>query len=167
MTPEQIYEIITTGPMKPMAAGLTEQQKLDISEYLGGRKLDSREVGAAKNMPNSCSSNPPIHDISGSSWNGWGATMSPTAASNRMCAGLSTGQVTRLKAGFGFPNATAMYMENVVDGISLPAPMPDTLFSRCEDGLRALVIQAAICSSQRSRHRSSKGRDEQVCSFLW
>src|SRR3974390_987779 len=70
MLPEHVYEVITTGAMKNMAVGLTDQQKRDIAEYLGGRKLDSTEVGAAKNMPNLCSINTPIQDLNRPAWNG-------------------------------------------------------------------------------------------------
>jgi len=118
MVPEHIYEVITTGAMQSMAASLTDQQKRDIAEYLGGRKLDSKDVGAAKNMPNLCSSNPPIHSMDGPSWNGWGVDNANSRFQSAKGAGLSSGQVSRLKLkwAFGFPNATAMYMENVVDG---------------------------------------------------
>jgi polyvinyl alcohol dehydrogenase (cytochrome) len=118
MVPEHIYEVITTGAMQSMAADLTDQQKRDIAEYLGGRKLDSKDVGAAKNMPNVCSSSPSIHSMDGPSWNGWGVDNANSRFQSAKGAGLSAGQVSRLKLkwAFGFPNATAMYMENVVDG---------------------------------------------------
>ncbi len=118
MTPEQVYEVITNGVMKPMAAKLTDQERREISEYLGGRKIDTREVGAAKNMPNRCSVNSPIHDLNGPAWNGWGVDNSNSRFQSREGANLSAGQVSRLKLkwAFGFPNATAMYAETVVDG---------------------------------------------------
>src|SRR6185437_16858664 len=40
MVPEHIYEVITSGVMQAMAAGLTDEQKREIAEYLGGRKID-------------------------------------------------------------------------------------------------------------------------------
>src|SRR3954462_7939339 len=39
LTPEKIYEVLTTGAMKSQAASLTDQQKKDIAEWVGGRKL--------------------------------------------------------------------------------------------------------------------------------
>lgn len=118
MVPEHIYDVITNGAMQAMAADLTDQQRREIAEYLGGRKIDTKEVGAAKSMPNSCQTNPPIHDLNGPAWNGWGVDNSNSRFQSSKDAGLSTGQVSRLKLkwAFGFPNATAMYMETVVDG---------------------------------------------------
>src|SRR5258708_838201 len=71
MPPERIYEAITTGPMKTMAAKLTDAEKVLLSEYMGGRKIDKADVGDAKNMPNVCASHPPVRDLNAPSWNGW------------------------------------------------------------------------------------------------
>ena len=72
MTPEHIYEVITTGPMKNMAAQLSEDEKRLLAEYMGGRKLDKSDAGDAKNMPNVCATHPPVKDLAAPSWNGWG-----------------------------------------------------------------------------------------------
>ena len=75
MTPERIYQALTTGDMKTQAQSLTDQQKIDIAEWTGGRKLGATESGDAKKMTNRCASNPPIRDLTSSpSWNGWGST---------------------------------------------------------------------------------------------
>ena len=55
MTPEHIYDVLTTGSMVPMAKDLTDQQKKDIAEWVGGRKLETGDIGAASKMPNQCS----------------------------------------------------------------------------------------------------------------
>src|SRR3954466_7638792 len=60
LTPEKIYEVLTTGAMKTQAANLTDQQKKDIAEWVGGRKLGATGSGDAKIMSNPCPSNPPI-----------------------------------------------------------------------------------------------------------
>src|SRR5581483_10452180 len=118
MAPEHVYEVLTNGSMKAMAAGLTDQEKREIAEYLGGRKIDTRDIGAAKNMPNVCSANSPVHDLNGPAWNGWGVDNSNSRFQSAEGAKLSAGQVSRLKLkwAFGFPNATAMYGATVVDG---------------------------------------------------
>ena len=36
LTPEKIYEALTTGDMKNQAANLTDVQKRDIAEWIGG-----------------------------------------------------------------------------------------------------------------------------------
>src|SRR5262249_62211504 len=52
MPPERIYDAITNGSMKSMAAKLTDDEKRLLAEYMGGRKLDKAEAGDGKNMPN-------------------------------------------------------------------------------------------------------------------
>ena len=117
MPPERIYEAITTGPMKNMAAKLTEDEKRLLAEYMGGRKLDRSDAGDARNMPNVCARHPPVKDISAPAWNGWG-DLSNTRFQPAKAAGLTAGQVSRLKLkwAFGFPNATALYGQTIVDG---------------------------------------------------
>ncbi|MFL6416044.1 MAG: PQQ-binding-like beta-propeller repeat protein [Bryobacteraceae bacterium] len=118
MTPEHIYDVLTNGVMKPMAAGLSDAQLRAVSEYLGGRKIDTAEVGAAKSMPNTCLENAGVRSIDGPSWNGWSVDNANTRSQSLAGASLSAGQVARLKLkwAFGFPNATALYGQTVVDG---------------------------------------------------
>jgi polyvinyl alcohol dehydrogenase (cytochrome) len=117
MPPERIYEAITTGPMKNMAAKLTDAEKRLLAEFMGGRKLDTSDVGDARNMRNVCSTHPPVRDLAAPSWNGW-SDNSNTRFQPAKAAGLSAGQVSRLKLkwAFGFPGATALYGQTVVDG---------------------------------------------------
>src|SRR3954467_9250327 len=63
MPPERIYEAITTGAMKNMAAKLNDDEKRLLAEYMGGRKIDKEDVGDAKHMPNACASHPPVKDM--------------------------------------------------------------------------------------------------------
>src|SRR5213595_3693824 len=55
MTPERIFVALTTGDMKSQAKDLTDQQKIDIAEWVGGRKLGATEGGEASKMKNACS----------------------------------------------------------------------------------------------------------------
>src|SRR5207244_4390548 len=83
LTPEKIYEALTTGDMKTQAANLTDQQKRDIAEWIGGRALGATEKGDVKSMSNPCSSHPPIKDLTSvPGWNGW----SPDAFNSRFQA---------------------------------------------------------------------------------
>lgn len=120
MTPEHIYEVLTTGDMVPMAKDLTDQQKKDIAEWVGGRKLGAAESGDASKMSNHCSANPPIHDINATgSWNGWSPGLTASRFSPDKDANLSEAKVQRLhvKWAFGFPAADSMYGQpTVVDG---------------------------------------------------
>src|SRR5579863_5977076 len=117
MPPERIYEAITTGVMKNMAEKLSDDDKRLLAEFMGGRKLDKDDAGDAKNMPNVCASHPAVKDLSAPSWNGW-SDLSNTRFQPAKAADLSAGQVSRLKLkwAFGFPGATALYGETVVDG---------------------------------------------------
>src|SRR5437016_9432591 len=72
LTPEKIYEALTTGNMKSQAANLTDIQKRDIAEWVSGRKLGATESGDVKAMTNRCSANPPLKDLTSSpGWNCW------------------------------------------------------------------------------------------------
>src|SRR5262249_8525397 len=117
MPPERIYEALTTGPMKNMAEKLSDDEKRLLAEYMGGRKIDKAEVGDAKNMPNRCATHPPVQAMNAPAWNGWG-DLSNTRFQPAKAAGLSAGQVSRLKLkwAFGFPGATALYGQTIVDG---------------------------------------------------
>jgi polyvinyl alcohol dehydrogenase (cytochrome) len=117
MPPERIYEAITTGAMKNNAANLTDADKRLLAEYMGGRKLDKEDVGEMRNMPNACASHPLVRDLNAPSWNGW-SDLSNTRFQSARAAGLTAGKVSRLKLkwAFGFPGATALYGQTIVDG---------------------------------------------------
>src|SRR5437588_2849527 len=63
LTPEKIYEAVTVGDMKNQAANLTDQQKRDIAEWIGGRSLGASASGDVKAMTNACRDNAPIKDL--------------------------------------------------------------------------------------------------------
>src|SRR5580658_10050853 len=75
MTPEKIYEALTTGPMAVVVGNtLTDTEKRRVAEAVTGRLIGSTGAGDAKAMPNHCASNPPLADpAAGPAWNGWGA----------------------------------------------------------------------------------------------
>jgi polyvinyl alcohol dehydrogenase (cytochrome) len=118
MAPERIYAALTTGNMATNAKDLTDQQKRDIAEWVGGRKLNSA-TGDAQSMPNRCASNPPIKDLTSlPSWNGW-SDINNTRFQPAAGAGLSAASVQRLhlKWAFGIPAAASVYGQpTVVDG---------------------------------------------------
>jgi polyvinyl alcohol dehydrogenase (cytochrome) len=120
MTPERIYLALTQGDMVKISQGLTDQQKRDIAEWVGGRKLGAAESGDAKKMTNVCASNPPIRDLTSKpSWNGWSSDLSNTRFQPAKAANLSAAQVSRLhlKWAFGLPAAASVYGQpTIVDG---------------------------------------------------
>ena len=119
MSPEKIYEVLTTGAMKTQAANLTDEQKIYIAEWVGGRRLGVAESGDIKTMTNKCSSNPPLGDISKtSSWNGWSADPTNNRFQTAKAADLSPGQVSRLtlKWAFGLPGAVSADSQPTIAG---------------------------------------------------
>lgn len=120
MTPERIYQALTTGDMVLMAQKLTDEQKRDIAEWVGGRPLGAIESGDASKMSNPCPTNPPIHDLTSEpSWNGWSPGLSNWRFQPAKEAGLSPAAVGRLKLNwaFGLPAAQSVTGQpTVVDG---------------------------------------------------
>ncbi len=117
MPPERIFEAMTTGAMRNMAQKLSDDEKRLLAEYMGGRRMDREDAGDAKNMPNRCASSAPVKDLNAPNWNGW-SDLSNTRFQSAKSAGLTAGQVSRLKLkwAFGFPGATALYGQTIVDG---------------------------------------------------
>jgi len=120
LTPEKVYESVTTGSMAVPAKDLTDEQKRDVAEYLGGRLLDLTDTGSAASMQNRCASSPALADLSASpSWNGWAGDAENTRFRSAQSAGLSAAQVPNLKLkwAFGFPKGdTAFGQPTVVAG---------------------------------------------------
>ena len=120
MTPEHIYQVLTTGDMKDIAKDISDADKRAIATFVGGRRMMEGQNADARSMPNACSSNPPIRDLtSAPSWNGWGVDIANTRFQPRRAAGLSPAQVSRLKLkwAFALPGATAAYSQpTIVDG---------------------------------------------------
>ena len=120
MTPEHIYLALSQGDMVAMAKDLTDQQKRDIAEWVGGRKLGAAESGDASKMPNACPNNPPMKDVSTvPSWNGWSPGLGNARFQSAKSADLSPAKVARLKLkwAFGLPAADSVYGQpTVVDG---------------------------------------------------
>jgi len=124
LTPEKVYAAVTTGSMAPPAKDLTDQQRRDVAEYLGGRLLDLTDTGSADKMPNRCANNPgfTVADHSNlskePSWNGWGADDANTRSQNARTAGLSAAQVPQLKLkwAFGFPKGDTAFGQPTLAG---------------------------------------------------
>jgi polyvinyl alcohol dehydrogenase (cytochrome) len=119
LTPENIYQAMTAGSMVVPAQPLTDEQKRQVAEYLGGRPLDLTDTGSAEKMTNRCTARADFADPSGAAaWNGWGADRGNTRSENAQAAGLSAGQVPQLKLkwAFGFPSGDSAYGQPSVVG---------------------------------------------------
>jgi len=112
MTPERIYEALTSGAMQVQAQNISDDDKRAIAEYLSDRKLGAAQFAEAKLMPNQCPGNSPVADLSSKpAWNGWGVDVANTRFQPVKDAQLTAGQVSKLKLkwAFGLPGATSVY----------------------------------------------------------
>lgn len=110
MSPERIYEALTTGVMKAQGDKLSDQDRRGVAEFMSGRPLGSAGLGDSKSMPNACRNNPAMTDPArGPQWNGWGADISNSRFQSAQAAGLTAAQVPRLKLkwAFGFPSGVS------------------------------------------------------------
>ncbi len=117
MSPETIYEAVTTGKMKSQGDSLSDQQKRMLALFMSGRPLGSAKEGDAKNMPNHCDANPPMADpSSGPAWNGWGVDNTNTRFQSAKSAGLTLNEVPRLKLkwAFGYPTGLSAFGQPTV-----------------------------------------------------
>src|SRR5262249_23479079 len=90
MSPERIYDALTSGLMKDQGAKLSDQDRRGVAEFMSGRPLGSAKLGDAKNMANQCSNNPALTDPARSpAWNGWGADVSNSRFQPASAAGLT------------------------------------------------------------------------------
>jgi polyvinyl alcohol dehydrogenase (cytochrome) len=114
--PERIYEALTHGKMKVMAANLPDEQRRQIAEWLASRPIGSVEAGDSAKMPNRCAANPPFDPNKGSTWNGWGATTDNARFQSAKQARLTSADLPKLKLAwaFGIPNGVETYSQPTV-----------------------------------------------------
>ena len=117
LSPEKIYEALTTGPMKMQGQSLADDQKRMLAVFMSGRTFGSAEQGDAKNMPNHCEANPPMSDPSeGARWNGWSPDVTKARYQTAKGAGLTADQVPHLKLkwAFGYPTGVSAFGQPAV-----------------------------------------------------
>ncbi|MBZ5660304.1 MAG: PQQ-binding-like beta-propeller repeat protein [Acidobacteriia bacterium] len=116
LNPEQVMAGLAKAPHTTMT-GITEDNKKVIALYLGGRRVGVDAIAEAKAMPNHCSTNPAITDITSKPmWNGWGNGESNARFQSAKAAGITPDQVPNLKLkwAFGFPSADEVYGQPTV-----------------------------------------------------
>ena len=116
MSPERIYTALTTGIMKSIGDTLSEEDRRRVSESLAGQLLGSAAAGAASKMPNRCARNPPLRNLDGAGWNGWGNGLENARFQSAAAAGLTADSVPhlQLKWAFGYPGGTSAYGQPTV-----------------------------------------------------
>jgi polyvinyl alcohol dehydrogenase (cytochrome) len=116
--PEAVYSAITTGSMKPMAADLTDAQRIALAETLTEQKLGVAALADLKAMSNPCPSNPPLA-AHVTVVNGYGTDLANSRFISSKAAGLSIDRIANLKLkwAFGFPAVSQMLGQpTVADG---------------------------------------------------
>src|SRR5437870_4212577 len=118
LSPERIYEVLnTSGIVAHQTLKLSDEDKKSVAESTSARILGTSTSGDAKNMPNRCTSNPPMTDPSaGPGWNGWGNDTGNTRFQPAKAAGLTADQASRLKVKwtFGIPGGRASHSQPAV-----------------------------------------------------
>jgi polyvinyl alcohol dehydrogenase (cytochrome) len=118
MPPERILEALTSGVMQVQGRSLSDLDKRRVAEALSARRMGAAMgSGDAKHMPNACSSNPSLGELTaGPVWNGWGVDLMNSRSQNAQQAGLSAEQARHLKLkwAFGFPGGVSAHGQPTV-----------------------------------------------------
>jgi len=95
--PEEVYDALTIGAMKPMAEGLTDAQLYGVVRFITGKSPVPNAVAGPD--PNPCKADTPLKP-GAPQWNGWGRD----AESSRYQPnpGLRTADIPRLKVKWAF-----------------------------------------------------------------
>ncbi len=106
MTAERVLAALESGPMLSMAARSSAAERRAIAQYITGKTLSKKDTDMnpppqAMCAPGGAFANP----LAGRVWNGWGDNTSNTRFQSAAGAGISAGDVGRLKVkwAFGFP----------------------------------------------------------------
>ncbi len=105
-TPEAIVESLSAGLMRQQGAALADAERRAVAEYLAGRAI----AGAAGTSVAGRCTAPGTFDVSrGSSWTGWGPSLTNARFQDAEAAGLTAATTPKLtlKWAFGLPDATS------------------------------------------------------------
>jgi polyvinyl alcohol dehydrogenase (cytochrome) len=106
MTPRAIHRALTDGVMRAQGAGLSDEQKVAVAEYLANRKL---AAAAATAGVKTCTGAAAVFDMNEPPvFAGWGLDLANTHRVPAALAGVNRENVGRLelKWAFAFPDAT-------------------------------------------------------------
>jgi polyvinyl alcohol dehydrogenase (cytochrome) len=114
-TPEYIVYMLSAGTMHEQGSELTRKQKIEVAEYLTGKKFGTEPSAAPP--ANRCSSAPSAK-FSGPAWIGWGASLENTRFQSAAGAGLKASEVPHLKLkwAFGMRGGFTSYAQPTVAG---------------------------------------------------
>jgi len=114
MSPERIYDALTTGVMQAEAQHLSDAQKRGVAEFMSGRPLGSAQEGDVRKMTGRCARDPELAaPESAPEWNGWGNGLDNAHFQPAPAAGLDERSVRRLglKWAFAFPRGVSAFAQ--------------------------------------------------------
>ena len=173
LSPEKIYEALTTGPMKTQgsspgrrteahARGIHERP--DVWQRRAGRREEHAQPLRSESADERSKRTAPT-------WNGWSPDVTNSRFQTAKGAGLTADQVPHLKLkwAFGYPTGVSAFGQPAV------AVGPRfrrqryriCLFAGCEKRLRLLVLSSQGQRARRPERRAGEGsRRHQVCGVL-
>ena len=110
-TPEEVYEALTGGAMKPMAAGLSETELYGVTRFVTG-KAPTPNVAPGPD-PNPCPTKTPLK-VSAQAWTGWGRDLANSRY--QPDPGFKAADVGRLKPKWAFAYPGTKNSEPMVFG---------------------------------------------------
>src|SRR5207302_1626741 len=118
MSPEQILAALERGIMSRQGAERTLEERRAIAEFLTGKVLGAAPLDAISSTAFCKGASTFQNVLTGPSWNGWGVTVTNTRFQPAESAGISSGDVPRLKLkwAFGFPGDTSASAQPTVLG---------------------------------------------------
>lgn len=119
MTPESVHRAMISGVMQPMAAGLTDEERSAVSQFLTKRKFAQGDIDAG---PRICSAKEAAFDRNAPpTFTGWGLDPESTHAIPAAVSGLDKQNISKLKLkwAFGFPNALRARSQPAIAGGAL------------------------------------------------
>ena len=113
MSPEYIVRALDKGSMRVQAARLSAAERGAIAEFLTGKIPGAQPVSTAGR----CQAEP-SKSFSGPQWNGWGVDLENTRYQPADAAGITTGQVPKMKLkwAFGFPGDFSTFAQPAIAG---------------------------------------------------
>jgi polyvinyl alcohol dehydrogenase (cytochrome) len=106
MTADRVLAAMESGPMISMASRHSAANRRVLAEFITGKKLGSKlETAPPPAAMCAAKEGAFTNPLAGPVWNGWGVNTSNTRFQDAAAAGLTAGQVPRLKVkwAFGFP----------------------------------------------------------------
>jgi polyvinyl alcohol dehydrogenase (cytochrome) len=114
--PAFVFDALTTGVMRAQAQRLNPSEIRAVAEYVTGKRLSAEIIDPAKGR---CTVQKPMAKISGASrWTSWGVNLSNTRFQTRDMAGMTAGDVPKLKLkwAIGLPDTSHAWSQPTVAG---------------------------------------------------